>query len=366
MEMGDYETALQRAQKASTIYHQERDLFERQKREEADARYLCGEIFWKRGDHKAAINWAERARASYRELEQTEDEVLCLYVVAENAARLASQEGARVEDSQPPPRAARDALEKALKSAEAGLKLLRVSACVAHPELHGQLLCARAQVLTLKRMFVEALVSLDEAVVRFRNLEEYVLEADALLRACDNLYALRQLREASEAAEEALMLYQHCEDFEGEERAKEMLQKTTFVAARPAEAMPMPQAQAGPGVTPVWLQQADVAAEAAPAAAKVVVPTATGPALDMNAVTPEAVMSKVREIVAAVTATDQSEIDAETPLMEAGLTSSSAILLRDLLGKALPVSLPATLVFDYPTIADMTELVHQSTMAIKN
>ena len=55
--------------------------------------------------------------------------------------------------------------------------------------------------------------------------------------------------------------------------------------------------------------------------------------------------------MAAVTATDQSEIDAETPLMEAvvrfccmmaretlahleaGLTSSSAILLRDLLGK---------------------------------
>ncbi|CAE7527587.1 HERC2 [Symbiodinium natans] len=366
LEMTDYEAAFQSAQKACNIYHQER-----QKSEEADARLLCGKVLWRKGDHKAAVNWAERARTAYRELEQTEDEVACLYVVSENAARLAAREGASLENPEPAPRSARDALEKSLKSAEAGLKLLKVTTS-AFPELHGQLLCARAQALTFKHLFSEALVSLDEAVLRFRELEEYELEANALLLACDNLFVLNRTKEAGEAAEEALMLYQHCQDLEGEQRARVMLKHPSLMATSRPSATPMaPMAPTVPGadVTPVWLQQADAAPEeAAAAGATKAVQRSAGPALDMSAVTPEAVKAKVRDIVAIVTDTDVEDIHAETPLMEAGLTSNTAIYLRDMMSKELGTNLPMTLVFDYPTITDMTDLV-QSTVAaqaIKN
>ncbi|CAE7277543.1 HERC2, partial [Symbiodinium necroappetens] len=356
LEMGDYETAFQSAKKACNLYHQER-----QKREEADAKLLCGKIFWRKADHKAAVTWAERARAAYRELEQTEDEVACLCVISENAARLAAREGASLDASEPAPRAARDALEKSLKSAEAGLKLLKVH--TAAPELHGQLLCARAQALTFQGRFLEALGSLDEAVLRFRELDEYGLEANALLLACDNLFALNRAREAAEAATEALTLYQHCQDLEGEERARVLLKHPSLIAtARPSEPRPgAPGPIPGADATPVWLQQADAPVEeAAPVAARAV-QRSTGPALDMASITPEAVMAKVRDIVSAVTGTELEEIDTETPLMEAGLTSSSAIVMQETLSKELGMKLPMTLVFDYPTIADMAEMVQEQT-----
>lgn len=252
-------------------------------------------------------------------------------------------------------------MEKSLKSAEAGLKLLKVH--TAAPELHGQLLCARAQALTFQGRFLEALGSLDEAVLRFRELDEYGLEANALLLACDNLFALNRAREAAEAATEALTLYQHCQDLEGEERARVLLKHPSLIAtARPSEPRPgAPGPIPGADVTPVWLQQADAPVEeAAPVAARAV-QRSTGPALDMASITPEAVMAKVRDIVSAVTGTELEEIDTETPLMEAGLTSSSAIVMQETLSKELGMKLPMTLVFDYPTIADMAEMVQEQT-----
>merc|ERR1712099_146268 len=52
------------------------------------------------------------------------------------------------------------------------------------------------------------------------------------------------------------------------------------------------------------------------------------------------------------------EIEFDAPLMEVGLTSNTAVLLRDALTQTLPgLNLPVTLVFDYPSISSMTELV---------
>jgi len=360
-EVEDYEAAHASAQKAYDMYRKDG-----QKKEAADAMQLCSKILWKKSDYKAAVTWAERARPAYRDLDRTEDEIACLYIVAENAARLAQQEGAKVAAVEPPPRVARDALEKSLKAAEVGLKLLRVTAAVQWPELHGQLLCARAQALTFKSLYKEALDGLDEAVLRFRELNEYNLEANALLLACDNMALLNRRQEAAEAAEEALMLYKHCADFEGEARAQEML-KQMIIAPRQAAAASPDLAAGVPGVTPVWLQQAEDSQAPEAGEKKPTTQVVVGPSLDVNAISGEMIMGTVRDIVSNVTATEKNEIDMETPLMEAGLTSTSAVLLRDVLAKTLPgVQLPVTLVFDYPTIAEMTDMIQASTQAIKN
>merc|ERR1711876_175546 len=84
-----------------------------------------------------------------------------------------------------------------------------------------------------------------------------------------------------------------------------------------------------------------------------------GPALDVSAGLDLAVVkNKVLEIASRITGAEEGEIESDTPLMEAGLTSNSAILMRDELTQELPgINLPVTLVFDYPSISSMAELI---------
>ncbi|CAJ1409337.1 unnamed protein product [Effrenium voratum] len=332
----------------------------RRRREEAAAVKLCSEVLWKKAEHKAAMAQAEKARALFRDLEDMEEEIACCYLAAENAVRLAAQEGARAKSNEPAPREARVALEKSLKAAEAGLKMTRIASLMRAPELHGQLLCAKAQALTVQGRFEAALTCLDEAVLRFRELGDYQLEANGLMLASDNLRFLKRLPEAVEALEEGLLLYQHCSDEEGEQRAQEMLKQLRAPTARPQPA-PDAKPEVAPGI-PVWQQAAEVVPEAAATAVRPSLPS--GPALDMARVTPELVMAKVREVAAAVTGTENDEIHLETPLMEAGMTSQAAVMMRDQLSKDLPgIRLPATLVFDYPSITEMSEMIVVATNA---
>mmetsp|Transcript_17190 Transcript_17190/g.21145 ORF Transcript_17190/g.21145 Transcript_17190/m.21145 type:complete len:154 (-) Transcript_17190:50-511(-) len=127
---------------------------------------------------------------------------------------------------------------------------------------------------------------------------------------------------------------------------------------------PPPGAASGQPQVPVWQQQqVDGPPEAA--VAKPVPRGPAGPALDVKSgLSLEVVTGKVKEIALRITGADDGEIEADTPLMEAGLTSNSAIIMRDELSQALPgVQLPVTLVFDYPSVSAMTELILQSTGA---
>ncbi|MEV6771940.1 SDR family NAD(P)-dependent oxidoreductase [Nocardia sp. NPDC051030] len=69
-------------------------------------------------------------------------------------------------------------------------------------------------------------------------------------------------------------------------------------------------------------------------------------------------LQTVRAQVAAVLGHDSGDsIDAETPFRELGLDSLGGVELRNRLGKATGLSLPSTLVFDYPTPAAVAKLV---------
>jgi len=344
----------------------------RRRKEEAETLKLCSQVLWKKSEYKAAARHAEQAREKFRDLDAKEEEVSCLYIVAENAVRHAVKQGAKVSVSataDPAPREARTALEKSLKAAEAGLKLLRFTSLTKNPELHGELLCAKAQALTFQSRFEAALACLDGAVLRLRELDDYQLEANALMLAADNLEFLKRPQEAVEALEESLALYQHCSDVEGEERAQMMLQRLRKPVARPMAPTEAPSMGETSTATPVWMQGQD--ADPSPAEErpqeKATKEISAGPALNVSTVTSEMIVAKVREVAAAVTGDEALEV--ETPLMEAGMTSAGAVQLREILGKALPgITLPFTLAFDYPTLGEMSDMIHESigVQAIKN
>ena len=58
-----------------------------------------------------------------------------------------------------------------------------------------------------------------------------------------------------------------------------------------------------------------------------------------------------------------SDVDPDQPLMEAGLDSLAAVELRNELGATLGLDLPATLMFDHPTVTALAAFVHDELQA---
>mmetsp|Transcript_98177 Transcript_98177/g.249105 ORF Transcript_98177/g.249105 Transcript_98177/m.249105 type:complete len:571 (-) Transcript_98177:38-1750(-) len=72
------------------------------------------------------------------------------------------------------------------------------------------------------------------------------------------------------------------------------------------------------------------------------------------------IMAKVTQSVYTIVGGGEV-VEADLPLMEAGITSNSAVLLRDELIREIPgISLPPTLIFDYPSIGEIAGYIaHQ-------
>eukprot|EP00931_Biecheleriopsis_adriatica_P047306 TRINITY_DN27255_c0_g1_i2.p1 TRINITY_DN27255_c0_g1~~TRINITY_DN27255_c0_g1_i2.p1 ORF type:complete len:811 (-),score=150.84 TRINITY_DN27255_c0_g1_i2:59-2491(-) len=111
----------------------------------------------------------------------------------------------------------------------------------------------------------------------------------------------------------------------------------------------------------------ETVATSAPAAAPVPAAVASGSTLaraDGNAeqaAPPKPTMSsdEVRKLVAATvkTALDDELPDAETSLTESGLDSLSAIAVRNELTTSLGISMPGTLLFDHPSISELSSFI---------
>jgi len=147
-------------------------------------------------------------------------------------------------------------------------------------------------------------------------------EASALV-VCANAYVLLgKAAMAKESASKALLLFQELNDLIGEEQAKAAID----AIENPVDVSQLEQAAAGGRAIAVRRQKS---------------------------VDPQYFKDKVRSVVAEIVGMDGLMED--TPLMQSGLTSQSAVLLRNSLTQELPgTSLPFTLMFDYPSIADLS------------
>jgi tetratricopeptide (TPR) repeat protein len=128
--------------------------------------------------------------------------------------------------------------------------------------------------------------------------------------------------------------------------------------------MQMQMMQGGGGAMP-QMQMPKAAPRAAPAASQAqahapaeAITVKKGDALHVTAGMDAApIRAKILEIATQIIGDDEG-IDGDMPLMQAGLTSNTAVLLRDELNSSLPgVNLPPTLMFDYPSISAIADFI---------
>jgi len=105
---------------------------------------------------------------------------------------------------------------------------------------------------------------------------------------------------------------------------------------------------------PVVQQQVQMVAvdAGAPAAAQSV-------AKEVEFVPPDSTLVKqyMFGLVATMTGAADDEIDGDTPLMESGIDSLASVELRTKLQAEFRLNLPSTVMFNYPTISTLTDLL---------
>ncbi|CAE7294432.1 unnamed protein product [Symbiodinium pilosum] len=368
---GDLDEARSLAAKAQMILSEEGNATG-----EGKALRLLAEIYAKQEQHKAAIRAGERSRALLRGEEGAADEASMLFLVAQEAVQLAVIEGARVGLDKPLKRHARDALDKAEKCAKMAVKLCSDNASEqGTSEILGSSLCSLSQVHMLRSKYKEALSIGQEAVQVFVKTGHKRNQASACLLCADAERALEHYKELWHASTQQRLGAVKCEDCYVSNRdiTQDVVDDKGLAAAqnilealKPHLAPARPQVVPGypPGALPPQMMQQYAEEEESAGEGKVARTRDRGPAMDVKSLSPDVIKKKILDVALSMTGADDGDIEADTPLMEAGLTSTSAVTLRDELMKDLVgVNLPVTLVFDYPSISAMTELALETLCA---
>lgn len=201
--------------------------------------------------------------------------------------------------------------------------------------LEGAALCVLSRACHVASRGDEAARTAKAAVAVFRESGDRRGEAYALVREAEVSAARGHLDGARQAAGTALLLFQRL----GDDRGKGLAQQALDAAEHPP-------ASEGEG------EDFDVEPRAAPRVQQAAIPDAS------MSVDIEQLGRKVRATVVDIVGVD--DLDDDTPLMQTGLTSQSAVLLRNALMKEFGgASLPFTMMFDFPSVAALTEFFVQ-------
>eukprot|EP00418_Pyrodinium_bahamense_P041582 CAMPEP_0179190154 /NCGR_PEP_ID=MMETSP0796-20121207/94410_1 /TAXON_ID=73915 /ORGANISM="Pyrodinium bahamense, Strain pbaha01" /LENGTH=503 /DNA_ID=CAMNT_0020894309 /DNA_START=70 /DNA_END=1581 /DNA_ORIENTATION=- len=226
-----------------------------------------------------------------------------------------------------------------------------------------------------------------EACKCFRKagLDHHVARATLIWATAE--YKLNLLEDAKERCQRVLGMFERTIDEDGKMKAMDLMDDINYELGLPTRAeiaevqerqrqflmqqqqyAMMQQQQQFQGMQmmqPVW-QQAQPQEEVQQASKGPVAFNREGSPLEMSAgMDPSIIRNKVAELAGAIIG-DTEELEVDTPLMEAGLTSNSAVLLRDELTKDLPgINLPPTLIFDYPSVAAIADFVVEASKKLK-
>jgi tetratricopeptide (TPR) repeat protein len=357
MKSEDYAGAMKFAQDAQALSDEAGDA-----KGTASALRLQADIHIIQEDLDSAMRCAEKAMSGFREAEDRVEEVnMVVTLITVRIMILVKKD----KEGKTSAKTIKDGVDKVSKLAKDALSTARKEGI---KSLTGAAHYALCQVQLLNGEVKKAMASAQEALTIFTEANDERYEANVLTMQANILLAMKDYRLAKEKAEEAIFVFQKVGDAKGEDQAWECVDEVEKIEAeiREAEqARQMAQWQAqqamagGGGLTlqPIQQQAAGPDEGAEPSAARggyeaklVKMDLASG----MDATV---IRQQVHEITKGIIGFDE-DIEYDMPLMESGLTSNTAVLLRDSLVQQLPgVPLPVTLIFDYPSIQSMTELI---------
>jgi len=254
----------------------------------------------------------------------------------------------------------KDGMDKAMKMAKDAHAAAKK---FGDPLYTGSALYGLAQVNMMIGKFPDAMKSAEEAVKLFQEASYMRGEAATLVLIAELHLSGKEIQKARSTAEEAIWLFQEIADAKGEDDAWTELEAIDKYDSEQRELQrqqwqqqQMMQQQQFAGGMPQAAAAAEPQAEQVSAAAPGY--EAKLMKLDLGAgLSPDLLRNQISEVAKGLIGFDE-DIEIDMPLMESGLTSNTAVLLRDALTQQLPgISLPVTLVFDYPSISSMTDLI---------
>lgn len=355
----EYGKAVSVAREAQALLH---DLGA--KAEEASALRSVAEAYAAMKDFEPALKAAERSRRLYKSAGKEDSEVSALLLVAQIRLSLLNQGSLKAQRGTP---AFASALAEAAKAADAAAAAARERG---KEKLVASALCAAAQIQLCGLQCDEAQKTADEAMAIYRGLSDQRNIANVMCIEADIHLVNGNNNKALMVANKAMVIFREQGDVRGEWVANKLLERIIG----PPEGAELPKSDWEEYQR--WKQQQQHAHQGIPQAvkghlqrqrqreedeARVAKKPFTGgqsQRLDMSkSVSIEAVQNRLQDIIK-TTLDEDIDLELDQPLMAVGITSKSAVALRNALADEVPgVNLPFTLVFDYPSVNAISELI---------
>jgi len=335
----DYDDALQTA-----VAAQEKCRALGHRRGQAAALQRQASVHLARDEPELAVQRALEAKVFYRGIEDRSGETVLLHMLAQVSLERGAKGAAELDKMGFPMDKAnkqrrknvRQSGREASKRSRQALGLSTLS-CDKFQEGVSLLFLSQARLLNARMS--SALKAASRAELIFAEYGDKVQEARAaVIVAQVHFFDPAKKEKAMELANKALELARRANDYQAEDAAIRILED---LINQEQKALPPPTASAAGPAMP----EAGGGEQVGAASAAVLVP----------GLNPDDVRPKIFEVVRSVTGTDD-EIHMDTPLMDTGMDSLSAVAFRNELNRMFQGSnLPASLMFDYPNINQITD-----------
>ncbi|CAK9008202.1 unnamed protein product [Durusdinium trenchii] len=335
--------------------------------DEAAAVRMVAEAYLANGELPQAVKAAERSLRLLKGKRKEAEEIQSMLVLASVKLQVLVQDKVRAQRGTP---TFNVALEDALDAAEQAVHLAREKRMA---QL-GQALLTLGQAQLAGLRIDEALKTAAEAMEIAEAAGAEREKANVMCLEADIHFTNGNANKALVLVNKALAIFQEYRDSRGEWIAMNILEQITGPPEDPAalqqgdwteeqwaqwNAWQQQQGQQGGSQVPQAIQRATEEPRARRR-------TDPGEKLELAHVSTDTVRKRVEEIVRFTADLDDNEpIELDQPLMQVGVTSRTAVGLRNMLSEELPgVDLPFTLIFDYPSVASISDHVMDSLGAV--
>lgn len=304
---------------------------------EAESHQTQAEIHQALSEHQAAVRCAEKAANIWFSMNDGGSMAYSLVVAAQNQSLLVAKLQDLDKGSDNPRTIEINANKR--KALRMSTRAKEQAKQVGAERTLASALCALSQAEVFQGKYNAALDATKEAMAICRKLGDQKLLANTLILSARARIVAGWVDEAPDEAAEALTIFRASGDAKGELLVLSLLKeieeqedgsRRRFV--RPAEQNVLEPKQEDTAAAPV--------------------PAAPSTGLD-SAHVMQTIQDVTKKLVGGT-----RDLDEDKPLMEAGVTSMTAILYRSNLASALEgINFPVTLVFDYPTVGAIADMV---------